>query len=55
MSNVTHEQVMAALNTVQDPELHRDIVSLGMVKALAVNDGKVAFTVELTTPACPLR
>jgi ATP-binding protein involved in chromosome partitioning len=46
---------MAALKTVQDPELHRDIVSLGMVKALSVNDGKVAFTVELTTPACPLR
>jgi len=55
VSNATHEQVMAALKTVQDPELHRDIVSLGMVKALSVNDGKVAFTVELTTPACPLR
>jgi ATP-binding protein involved in chromosome partitioning len=55
VNNATHEQIMAALKTVQDPELHRDIVSLGMVKALAVNDGKVAFTVELTTPACPLR
>src|SRR3970282_2330300 len=55
VSNTTHEQVMAALRTVQDPELHRDIVSLGMVKALSLNDGKVAFTVELTTPACPLR
>src|SRR4029434_7026635 len=48
-------QILQALSRVQDPELHRDIVSLGMVKNLAVNGGKVSFTVELTTPACPLR
>jgi ATP-binding protein involved in chromosome partitioning len=52
---VTQERVLEALRKVQDPELHRDIVSLGMVKDLAVSNGKVAFTVELTTPACPLR
>ena len=55
METVTQEQVLEALRKVQDPELHRDIVSLGMVKDLAVANGKVAFTVELTTPACPLR
>lgn len=55
MQTVTQEQVLEALKKVQDPELHRDIVSLGMVKSLAVSNGKVAFTVELTTPACPLR
>jgi ATP-binding protein involved in chromosome partitioning len=55
VENVTQEQVLQALGRVQDPELHRDIVSLGMVKNLAISDGKVAFTVELTTPACPLR
>jgi ATP-binding protein involved in chromosome partitioning len=55
MATVTTEAVLAALKRVQDPELHRDIVSLGMVKDLSVSDGKVAFTVELTTPACPLR
>ena len=55
METVTQEQVLAALRNVQDPELHRDIVSLGMVKDLAVANGNVAFTVELTTPACPLR
>lgn len=55
METVTQEQVLGALRKVQDPELHRDIVSLGMVKDLAVANGKVAFTVELTTPACPLR
>jgi ATP-binding protein involved in chromosome partitioning len=51
----TQEQIIEALKKVQDPELHRDIVSLGMVKDLAVVNGKVSFTVELTTPACPLR
>ena len=55
MEAVTQELVLEALRKVQDPELHRDIVSLGMVKNLAVTNGKVAFTVELTTPACPLR
>jgi ATP-binding protein involved in chromosome partitioning len=52
---IKQEQVLEALKRVQDPELHRDIVTLGMVKNLAVNNGTVAFTVELTTPACPLR
>jgi len=51
----TQERVLDVLKTVQDPELHRDIVSLGMVKDLAVKNGNVTFTVELTTPACPLR
>ena len=55
METVTSEQVLDALKRVQDPELHRDIVSLGMVKDLAVANGKVTFMVELTTPACPLR
>ena len=54
-ATITEERVIQALRTVQDPELHRDIVSLGMVKNLAVEDGRVRFTVELTTPACPLR
>lgn len=55
MDTVSQENILAALSNVQDPELHRDIVSLGMVKNLGVNNGKVSFTVELTTPACPLR
>ena len=55
MSSATQETVLAALKTVQDPELHKDIVTLGMVKDLAVADGKVSLTVELTTPACPLK
>ena len=55
METITKEVVIEALRGVQDPELHRDIVSLGMVKNLDVVDGKVRFTVELTTPACPLK
>ena len=47
--------VIEALRAVQDPELHRDIVSLNMVREVAVTGGKVAFTLVLTTPACPLR
>ncbi len=50
------EQVLAALRSIQDPDLHRDVVSLGMIKDLAISDeGRVAFTFELTTPACPVR
>ena len=55
MEHLTEERILDALRGVQDPELHRDIVSLGMVKNLAVDHGQVKFTVELTTPACPLR
>jgi ATP-binding protein involved in chromosome partitioning len=50
---VTVDQVLSKLKTVVDPELHRDIVSMGMIKDLLIDDGKVAFTLELTTPACP--
>ena len=55
MDTITQDIVLEALKKVQDPELHRDIVSLGMVKNLDVANGKVKFTVELTTPACPLK
>jgi ATP-binding protein involved in chromosome partitioning len=50
---VTVDQVLTSLKNVIDPELHKDIVSMGMIKELSINDGKVAFTLELTTPACP--
>jgi ATP-binding protein involved in chromosome partitioning len=50
---VTVDQVLSSLKKVVDPELHKDIVSMGMIKDLSINDGNVAFTLELTTPACP--
>ncbi len=51
----TEQGVLAALAAVQDPDLRRDIVSLGFVKELRVCGGNVAFTIELTTPACPVK
>ena len=47
--------VMQALATVQEPELHNDLVSLNMIRDLTVDNGSVGFTIMLTTPACPLR
>ena len=55
MSVVSKEQVIQALSKVQDPELRKDLVTLNMIKDVNVDDGRVAFTIELTTPACPLR
>jgi ATP-binding protein involved in chromosome partitioning len=48
--SVTHEQVLAALRTVQDPDLHKDIVSLDFVKDVKIRGAEVDFTIELTTP-----
>src|SRR5687768_3799080 len=55
MPEVTESQVLDALRVVQDPDLHRDIVSLGFVKDVKICGGNVAFKVELTTPACPVK
>ena len=50
---ISVDQVLSSLKMVVDPELHKDIVSMGMVKDIVINDSKLAFTLELTTPACP--
>jgi ATP-binding protein involved in chromosome partitioning len=55
MPTLTEEAVMQALATVQEPELGGNLVSRNMVKDLAIDGTKVAFTIELTTPACPLK
>src|SRR5688572_11612118 len=52
---VTEDQVLDALRVVQDPDLRRDIVSLGFVKEVRICDGNIAFKIELTTPACPVK
>jgi len=49
------KSVLSALGQVMDPDLHRDIVSLGFVKNLKIYGGRVAFDIELTTPACPVK
>ncbi len=51
---VTEQQVLAELGKIIDPDFKRDIVSLGFVKDLVIDGGTVSFTIELTTPACPL-
>ena len=52
---VTETAVLAALTVVKDPDLHQDIVTLGFIKNLRIDGGRVAFTIELTTPACPVK
>ena len=55
MGQATEEQILGVLKTVKDPDLHRDIVSLGFVKDLKIENGTVRFNFELTTPACPVK
>lgn len=52
---ITEEKVLEALSSVMDPDMGRDIVSLGFIKNLVIDNGKVSFILELTTPACPLK
>lgn len=53
--SITKEQVLEALSKVQEPELHRDLVTLNMIQDLAIQGETVSFKINLTTPACPLR
>ena len=56
MSSSNREQeVLEALRAVRDPDLHRDIVSLGFVQNLKIDGGEVSFEISLTTPACPVK
>ena len=52
---LTKETVLSALSKVQEPELHRDLVTLNMIRQLEIRDHVVSFTIMLTTPACPLQ
>src|SRR5262245_45310605 len=53
--SLREEDVLGALRAVNDPDLHRDIVSLGFIKNLKIAGSNVALDIELTTPACPVR
>jgi ATP-binding protein involved in chromosome partitioning len=55
MSSPTEAAVLDALRVVVDPDLHKDIVSLGFIKGMAIDGGQVRFSIELTTPACPVK
>ncbi|MGB7623803.1 MAG: iron-sulfur cluster carrier protein ApbC [Terriglobia bacterium] len=52
---VSESAVLNALKSIKDPDLHRDIVSLGFVQEVKICGGQVAFKIVLTTPACPVR
>lgn len=52
---LTEEVVLKALSNVQDPDLKKDLVTLGMIKNIKISDTVLSFAVELTTPACPLK
>ena len=55
MPSLTHDAVIDAMRTVQEPELGRDLVSLDMVKNVVIDGTTLSMTIELTTPACPLK
>src|SRR6478609_4072055 len=52
---ITEEQVLAALRNVEDPDLKKDLVTLHMIKDVKIQDKTIGFTLELTTPACPMK
>ena len=52
---INESAVLDALKVVQDPDLHRDIVSLGFVKQVSIDGEMVSVVIELTTPACPVK
>jgi ATP-binding protein involved in chromosome partitioning len=52
---LTEQDVLTALRGVKDPDLHRDLVDLGMIRQIQIGDGTLSVTVNLTTPACPLK
>ena len=54
-TSIDPNAVLQALTVVRDPDLGKDIVTLGFVKHLAIDGGRVSFTIELTTPACPVK
>ena len=54
-NNISSESILAALSKVQEPELHRDLVTLNMIRDIKIQDATVNFEIMLTTPACPLR
>lgn len=55
MKNISNESVLEALSRVEEPDLKKDMVTLGMIRNLDVKGKEIRFTVQLTTPACPLK
>jgi ATP-binding protein involved in chromosome partitioning len=55
MTQISEQSVLDALRQIKDPDLHKDIVTLGFIKDLKIDGGDVSFRLVLTTPACPVK
>lgn len=55
MNQISEQSILQALSNITDPDLHKDIVTLGFVKDLKIEGGDVSFRIVLTTPACPVK
>ncbi|MBX3245537.1 MAG: DUF59 domain-containing protein, partial [Acidobacteria bacterium] len=55
MSQITETVILDSLKQIIDPDLRKDIVTLGFVRDVIINDGDVSFRIVLTTPACPVK
>ena len=55
MASISEKQILEALSSIIDPDFRKDIVSLGFVKDVVIEGERVSFTIELTTPACPVK
>src|SRR4028119_621722 len=55
MTQISEQSVLDALRKIIDPDLHKDIVTLGFIKDLRIDGGEVSFRIVLTTPACPVK
>jgi ATP-binding protein involved in chromosome partitioning len=55
MTQINEESILDALRQIQDPDLHKDIVTLGFIRDLKIDGGAVSFRIVLTTPACPVK
>jgi len=55
MSQPTEQLILDGLRQINDPDLHKDIVTLGFIKDLKIDGGNISFRIVLTTPACPVK
>src|SRR5688500_20106742 len=55
MTQLNEQLILDSLSQIKDPDLHKDIVTLGFIRDLKINGGDVAFRIVLTTPACPVK
>ena len=52
---LTEKEILGALSNIQDPDLHKDIVTLGFVQKIKIENSSVSLDIVLTTPACPVK